>query len=134
MEDHAASHTEILERLIFEHPMSGITTHILDTARGRPASGVRIVLEVRDASGDWREVGRGKTDADGRLRGLLPEGFALAEGSYRLTFDSGAYFEALGVETFYMEVTVAFVVRDAGAHYHVPLLLSPYGYSTYRGS
>jgi 5-hydroxyisourate hydrolase len=114
--------------------MSGITTHVLDTARGRPASGVPVVLEVRDAGGGWREVGRGATDADGRLRELLPEGFAMAEGQYRLTFDTQAYFATDAAQAFYTEVVVSFVVRDAGAHYHVPLLLSPFGYSTYRGS
>ena len=114
--------------------MSGITTHVLDTARGRPASGVPVTLEVRDAGGGWREVGRGTTDADGRLRELLPEGFAMAEGQYRLTFDAETYFAACGAQAFYAEVVVSFVVRDAGAHYHVPLLLSPFGYSTYRGS
>lgn len=114
--------------------MSGITTHVLDTARGCPAAGVPVALEVRDAGGGWREVGRGETDADGRLRELLPEGFALAEGQYRLTFDTESYFAVVGLEAFYTEVVVSFVVRDAGAHYHVPLLLSPFGYSTYRGS
>ena len=114
--------------------MSGITTHVLDTARGRPAAGVPIVLEVKDTGGEWREIGRGETDADGRAKALLPEGFALAEGQYRLTFDTETYFAAGGAQGFYMEVVVSFVVRDAGAHYHVPLLLSPYGYSTYRGS
>ena len=115
--------------------MSGITTHVLDTARGLPAAGVPVVLEVRDAGGDWREVGRGTTDADGRLKELLPEGFAMAEGQYRLTFDTQVYFTAAGgAQAFYTEVVVSFVVRDAGAHYHVPLLLSPFGYSTYRGS
>ena len=113
--------------------MSGITTHVLDTARGRPAAGVPVTLESK-AGGDWRVVGRGLTDADGRLRDLLPEGFELAEGDYRLTFDAGAYFAAQGAEGFYTEVTVTFVVRDAASHHHVPLLLSPYGYSTYRGS
>ena len=114
--------------------MSGITTHVLDTARGRPAAGVPIVLEVKDAGGEWREIGRGETDADGRAKALLHEGFALAEGQYRLTFDTETYFAAGGAQGFYTEVVVSFVVRDAGAHYHVPLLLSPYGYSTYRGS
>ena len=112
--------------------MGGITTHVLDTARGRPAAGVPVTLELKDAGG-WRGVGRGATDADGRLRDLLPEGYELKEGDYRLTFDAGAYFAAQGVEGFYTEVTVAFVVRDPASHYHVPLLLSPYGYSTYRG-
>jgi 5-hydroxyisourate hydrolase len=114
--------------------MSAITTHVLDTAAGRPAAGVPVSLEARDDGGVWREVGRGRTDADGRLRDLLPPDFALREGAYRLTFDVASYFGARGVEGFYAEVSVSFLVREAGAHYHVPLLLSPYGYSTYRGS
>ncbi|HEX8353382.1 MAG TPA: hydroxyisourate hydrolase [Pyrinomonadaceae bacterium] len=113
--------------------MSGITTHVLDTARGRPAAGVPVTLEAR-GEGGWRVVGRGATDADGRLRELLPPDFFLGEGGYRLTFDAGAYFAACGAEGFYTEVVVSFVVRDPAAHYHVPLLLSPYGYTTYRGS
>ena len=113
--------------------MSGITTHVLDTARGRPAAGLPVTLEAKSEDG-WRVVGRGATDADGRLRDLAPPGFVLDEGAYRLTFDAGAYFAAAGAEGFYTEVVVSFVVRDAAAHYHVPLLLSPYGYTTYRGS
>lgn len=113
--------------------MSGITTHVLDTARGRPAAGVPVTLEAKTGDG-WAVVGRGATDADGRLRDLAPADFRLAVGEYRLTFDAGAYFKASGAEGFYTEVVVAFVVRDASVHYHVPLLLSPYGYSTYRGS
>jgi 5-hydroxyisourate hydrolase len=113
--------------------MSGITTHVLDTSRGRPAAGISVTLEAKGEEG-WRLVGRGATDADGRLRDLLPPKFTLSEGDYRLTFDVGAYFAASGAEGFYTEVVVSFVVRDAAAHYHVPLLLSPYGYSTYRGS
>jgi len=114
--------------------MNAITTHVLDTAAGRPAAGVPVTLEARDDAGVWREVGRGTTDEDGRLRELLPPAFALRGGAYRLTFDVAAYFSAQGTEGFYTEVVISFVVRDAGAHYHVPLLLSPYGYSTYRGS
>ena len=113
--------------------MSGITTHVLDTARGRPAAGVPITLEAK-LEGDWTIVGRGVTDADGRLRELAPADFVVSEGPYRLTFDTGTYFEAAGAAGFYTEVVVSFVVRDAAAHYHVPLLLSPYGYTTYRGS
>ena len=113
--------------------MSGITTHVLDTARGRPAAGVPVKLEF-NMTGGWRVVGRGVTDADGRLRELMPEGAALRAGDYRITFGAGAYFEAQGAEGFYTEVVVSFVVRDPASHYHVPLLLSPYGYSTYRGS
>jgi len=113
--------------------MGGITTHVLDTARGRPAAGVTVSLEAK-GEGGWRVVGRGVTDVDGRLKDLLPAGFNLSEGDYRLTFDAGAYFAAQGAEGFYTEVTVSFVVRDPASHHHVPLLLSPYGYSTYRGS
>ncbi|HEV3468100.1 MAG TPA: hydroxyisourate hydrolase [Pyrinomonadaceae bacterium] len=113
--------------------MSAITTHVLDTARGRPAEGVPVRLEeVRDGGG--RLLGRGTTDADGRLRELLPPGQALREGTYRLTFDTAAYFSAQGTSSFYPSVEIVFVVRDAAEHYHVPLLLSPFGYSTYRGS
>ena len=113
--------------------MSGITTHVLDIARGRPAAGVPVTLEAK-TEGGWRVVGRGTTDADGRLRDLAPTDFVLSVGDYRLTFDAGSYFSTWGAEGFYAEVVVSFVVRDAAAHYHVPLLLSPYGYTTYRGS
>jgi 5-hydroxyisourate hydrolase len=113
--------------------MSAITTHILDTTRGPPAGSVTVVLELQSAQG-WQVLGRGATDADGRLKELLPADFKLVPGMYRLTFHTGDYFEALRVESFYAEVAISFIVRDVGAHYHVPLLLSPYGYSTYRGS
>ena len=113
--------------------MSAITTHILDTSRGRPASGVTVVLESQSAQG-WQVIGHGVTDADGRLKELLPADFKLLAGTYRLTFQTGDYFDAQHVESFYREVTISFIVRDAAAHYHVPLLLSPFGYNTYRGS
>ncbi|HEX8339130.1 MAG TPA: hydroxyisourate hydrolase [Pyrinomonadaceae bacterium] len=113
--------------------MSGITTHVLDIARGRPAAGVPVTLESKSEAG-WTLVGRGATDSDGRLRDLAPPDFVLSVGEYRLTFDAGAYLSAAGADGFYTEVVVAFVVRDAAAHHHVPLLLSPYGYTTYRGS
>jgi len=111
--------------------MSRITTHVLDTARGRPAEGVPVTLEVR-SGGDWKTLGRGSTDADGRARELADG--ALAAGTYRLTFETAAYFASTGVEGFYPEVQVVFEVRDSSQHHHVPLLLSPFGYSTYRGS
>lgn len=115
--------------------MSAITTHVLDTALGRPAKGVPVQLERRAAGGDgWDAVGDGVTDADGRLRTLLPPETALQRGTYRLSFDTGAYFRASGQTGFYPEVRIVFEVRDPGAHFHVPLLLSPFGYSTYRGS
>jgi 5-hydroxyisourate hydrolase len=113
--------------------MSGITTHVLDIARGRPAAGVPVTLESKTGGG-WTLVGRGATDADGRLRELTPGDFVLGGGEYRLTFDAGAYLAASGAEGFYTEVVVSFVVTDPSSHYHVPLLLSPYGYTTYRGS
>ena len=108
-----------------------LSTHVLDTARGRPAAGVRVTVELRDGDG-WRGVGGGVTDADGRVPGLLEE--ALSAGTHRLTFETGAWFQAQGVAGFYPEVTVVCQIEDPRAHYHVPLLLSPYGYSTYRGS
>jgi 5-hydroxyisourate hydrolase len=116
--------------------MSGITTHVLDTSRGRPASGVPVVLEIRSdpADGGWREIGCTETDADGRARQLLPTGSELSTGIYRLTFAIETYFQKLEIEGFYPEVSIVFHVRDAAQHFHVPLLLSPYGYSTYRGS
>jgi 5-hydroxyisourate hydrolase len=113
--------------------MSAITTHILDVSAGRPARGVLITLE-RQTSSDWEIVGRGETDDDGRLRNLLAAGALFQPGNYRLIFDTGTYFERQQIAAFYPDVTVAFTVRDASQHYHVPLLLSPFGYSTYRGS
>ncbi|MBI4510965.1 MAG: hydroxyisourate hydrolase [Deltaproteobacteria bacterium] len=114
--------------------MSKITTHVLDTACGRPAQGVRVELELLCQDGKWHVLGDGTTDADGRLRTLLPEGAPLEAGTYRIGFQVGAYFDAIGIQCFYPEVSVTFRVRDERAHYHVPLLISPYGYSTYRGT
>jgi 5-hydroxyisourate hydrolase / 2-oxo-4-hydroxy-4-carboxy-5-ureidoimidazoline decarboxylase len=109
-----------------------ITTHVLDTSRGRPADGLHVVLEVRDGEA-WVAVGSGVTDANGRLATM--EGRALVGGTYRLTFQTAAYHRAQGIaDPFYPDVVVTFVVGDPDAHYHVPLLLSPFGYSTYRGS
>ena len=99
-----------------------LSTHVLDATTGRPAAGVRVEL---------RGGATGVTDADGRLA-LVPG--ELPAGEHELTFDTGAYFAAAGVETFYPRVTVAFTVRDPASHHHVPLLLSPWAYSTYRGS
>ena len=112
--------------------MSGITTHVLDTSRGRPAAGVAVALEREGDAGSWIVVGRGTTDADGRLKDLTT-GAEVEAGTYRLTFETGAYFVASGVESFYPRVAVIFSVA-AGEHYHVPLLVNPFGYSTYRGS
>jgi 5-hydroxyisourate hydrolase len=109
-----------------------ITTHVLDTARGRPAAGIKIALEIAGDVG-WREIGGGHTDDDGRLRTLTPAG-PVAVGHYRIRFDTGAYFAAQAIEGFFPVVEIHFEVRDGAAHHHVPLLLSPFGYSTYRGS
>ncbi|MGD0963527.1 MAG: hydroxyisourate hydrolase [Candidatus Acidiferrales bacterium] len=113
--------------------MSQITTHVLDVSIGRPAAGVPVVLAIKKSSGAWQELSRGATDGDGRLRHLLAPA-ALVQGIYRLTFDTACYFESRRSAGFYPEVAIEFEVRDAKEHYHVPLLLSPYGYSTYRGS
>jgi 5-hydroxyisourate hydrolase len=113
--------------------MSVITTHILDVSKGCPASGVPVVLEQQTAT-DWEIVGKGATDEDGRLRDLLSSETVLQPGNYRLVFDTETYFAEQQIEGFYPQVTVAFSVHDTAQHYHVPLLLSPFGYSTYRGS
>ena len=113
--------------------MSGITTHVLDTSRGKPAAAVPIVLHVAHGS-EWIEIGRGVTDSDGRLRTLVSAGLTLERAAYRLVFETGAYFRAQGVEGFFPSVQIDFMVRDPAQHHHVPLLLSPFGYSTYRGS
>ena len=114
--------------------MSRVTTHVLDIAIGCPAEGVPVVLERAAPEGDgWELVGRGLTDADGRQGDLAPKR-RLAAGRYRLTFDTGAYFTRTGRRAFFPEVAVVFAIEEGGEHEHVPLLLSPYGYSTYRGS
>lgn len=114
--------------------MSAITTHILDTSKGRPAAGVPVALDFCAADGTWLRLGEGTTDADGRLRSLLDASHTLRSGVYRLVFDTKTYFREQGRDGFYPEVVVAFVVDDASEHFHVPLLLNPFGYSTYRGS
>jgi 5-hydroxyisourate hydrolase len=111
-----------------------ITTHILDTAKGRPAAGVQVLLEFRGEGGDWHSISRGTTDLDGRLRTLYPDTKPLSPGVYRLTFDTGRYFETSGATAFYPEVVVVFETSPGEKHYHVPLLLSPFGFSTYRGT
>ena len=108
---------------------SPITTHVLDTALGRPAAGVAIRLLRLDGS----ELASGVTNDDGRIADLLAPG-ALEAGTYRMTFATGPYFEATGRPAFYPEVAVVFTIVEPREHYHIPLLLSPFGYSTYRGS
>ncbi|HEY1375837.1 MAG TPA: hydroxyisourate hydrolase [Gemmataceae bacterium] len=111
--------------------MSGVSTHVLDTARGRPAAGVAVSLEAL-ADGTWQGLARGTTDADGRIAALLPGG-PPAAGDYRLRFATGDYLRGQGGAAFYPEVVVH-VRLEPGMKYHLPLLLSPFGYSTYRGS
>lgn len=112
--------------------MAGITTHVLDTARGKPAQGVPVKLERKTADG-FELVGQGVTDTDGRNRALVTAE-AVTAATYRITFDTAAYAKASGTPCFFAEVAILFVVEDPAQHFHVPLLLSPYGYSTYRGS
>lgn len=107
-----------------------ISTHVLDTSRGTPAAGLAVVLEVRDGGG-WRSVGRATTDRDGRIAKFSD--VALPSGTYRLTFETAAYHRNAGVKPFFPEVAVTFDV-ESGERYHVPLLLNPFGYSTYRGT
>ena len=107
-----------------------VSTHVLDAVAGTPAPGVSVALSMRDTSGSWLSVEAGVTDADGRLR-LSAE---TTSGVYRLTFATGRYFADRGVPAFYPEVVIVFTLDDVPGRYHVPLLLSPYAYSTYRGS
>jgi 5-hydroxyisourate hydrolase len=113
--------------------MSTLSTHVLDTSIGRPAAGLALRLERQAPGGDFAELSRAETNDDGRAPTLVPSGAALAAGIYRLTFDTQGYFQAQGVRGFYPYVQVVFELAGEG-HYHVPLLLSPFGYSTYRGS
>jgi 5-hydroxyisourate hydrolase len=111
--------------------MSTLSTHVLDAASGQPAAGVRVALHRRDGDG-WEPLGEAVTDGDGRVRDLAPGG--LGAGVHRLVFATGEYFAATGQAGFYPEVPVVFEISDTGRHYHVPLLLSPFAFSTYRGS
>ena len=112
--------------------MSRLTSHVLDVSLGRPARGLTVRLDVAD-DGGWRPLGGAITDADGRAGDLLA-GAALEAGVYRLIFETAGYFAASGRTCFYPRVEVTFEVTAPGEHHHVPLLLAPYGYSTYRGS
>ena len=112
--------------------MSQITTHILDTSLGRPAEAVNIVLESKQPGG-WQLLSRGVTDTNGRVMNLLPDDRKLPPGTYRLTFDIKSYFYSVNAKTFFPAVYIEFEITDE-SHYHVPLLVSPYGYTTYRGS
>jgi 5-hydroxyisourate hydrolase len=119
-----------------ERQLGRLTTHVLDTSLGKPAAGLAISL--RRAGKHGAPIASGVTDADGRVTPALLEGDKMETGTYELVFETGAYFDALGLKLpspkFLDQVVIRFGIGDAGAHYHVPLLLSPYGYSTYRGS
>ena len=113
--------------------MSTVSTHVLDTAMGRPAAEVCVTLEQRNGDG-WERLAAGVTDNDGRVAQLLGAGEELVPGAYRLRFATGAYYELTQTPCFYPTVDIVFAIDAAGDHYHVPLLLSPFGFSTYRGS
>ncbi len=107
-----------------------ISTHVLDTMRGTPAMGLEVRLQRHEPDGDWKEIGEATTDSDGRVRQLTDE--ELEPGEYRLEFDTRPYFERSGLSAFYPSVSIVFTYEDG--HLHVPLLLSAFGYTTYRGS
>jgi 5-hydroxyisourate hydrolase len=113
---------------------SPITTHVLDISVGKAASGVAVTLERSDGRGGFALLKRAATNADGRVEDLLERGSRAEGGVYRLTFDLQAYFSAKGTKTFYPEASIVFEITQPAEHHHVPLLLSPFGYSTYRGT
>lgn len=114
--------------------MKRISTHILDTASGKPAAAVLVRLERSEPSGNWQRLAAATTDVDGRCAQLLPETEHLTAGTYRLSFNTGDYFAAQGIQSLYPYVEIAFRVGRDESHFHIPLLLSPNGYTTYRGS
>jgi 5-hydroxyisourate hydrolase len=114
--------------------MSTISTHILDTSRGAAAGGVAVCLASQNTDESWREISHAWTDDDGRVKPFFLVEEPLPSGTYRLVFDLEPYFSGLDLESFYPQVTVMFKVGDETQHYHIPLLISPFGYSTYRGS
>jgi 5-hydroxyisourate hydrolase len=114
--------------------MTRISTHVLDTSRGKPASDVPVRLERRENAGEWARLSSSRTDGDGRCAQLLPEKEPLRAGLYRLAFDTASYFLAQNVEGLYPIVEISFHVREGESQFHIPLLLSPHGYTTYRGS
>lgn len=114
--------------------MSTISTHIIDTAGGRPADGINVILAVQNPDESWTNLAEAWTDEDGRVKPFFLVDTHLDAGTYRLRFDTETYFSRLETECFYPQVTIVFTVGDTPQHYHVPLLISPFGYSTYRGS
>ena len=111
-----------------------ITTHVLDVTRGKPARGIPVALEYLMGPDRWTELGKGITDGDGRVNNLLPDRARLSRGLYRLTFQTSSYFQSTGIYSYYPYIPVVFEIQDGVTHHHVPLLVSPFGYSTYKGS
>jgi 5-hydroxyisourate hydrolase len=114
--------------------MNRVSTHILDTVRGKPATDVSVRLERMEDSGNWLLLGSARTDQDGRCSQLLRDDSILVPGIYRLAFDTGSHFADAKMTSLYPMVEVTFQVRDGEATFHIPLLLSPNGYTTYRGT
>ena len=114
--------------------MKRISTHVLDIAHGHPAKDVPVRLERREGAGEWVRLGSSRTDGDGRCTQLLPEDEPLRAGLYRLAFDTASYHLAHNIEGLYPIVEITFQVREGESHFHIPLLLTPHGYTTYRGS
>ncbi len=114
--------------------MSTISTHILDTARGKPANGVAVYLESQNSDESWEQLTHAWTDEEGRVKPFFLLEEPLPAGTYRLVFDTEAYFSGLEMDCFYPQVCVVFTIREEPQHYHIPLLISPFGYSTYRGT
>jgi 5-hydroxyisourate hydrolase len=113
---------------------SPITTHILDIHLGKPATDVVVLLDRKSGPEEWTRVAQGRTNADGRIEDLLPRGSRAEKGIYQLTFETQPYFERVGSKVFYPQVRILFDLAQPDQHYHVPLLLSAHGYSTYRGT
>ncbi|ORY26270.1 hypothetical protein BCR39DRAFT_470543 [Naematelia encephala] len=111
---------------------SPITCHVLDSSSGKPAQGVQVTLDLLDGPSD--QTGSSTTDVDGRVSNLLHPSATLEAGIYKMTFHTGPYFEALATQTFYPFVEITFALSDPTQHYHIPLLISPFSYTTYRGS
>ena len=114
--------------------MTRVSTHVLDTSLGKPARDMAVRFERHESSGQWEAVGAARTDQDGRCSQLMPESATLLPGIYRLTFDTAGYHKSLGASGLYPIVQITFSVRDGETNFHIPLLLSPHGYTTYRGS
>ncbi len=114
--------------------MKRISTHVLDIAQGKPAKDLPVRLDRRESAGEWVRLNSSRTDGDGRCGQLLPENEVLRAGLYRLAFDTASYHLAQNIEGLYPIVEITFHVREGESQFHIPLLLSPHGYTTYRGS